>query len=187
MKSKPEEGTIFIIDLPASRETPAEESSLLESLHFGAGRVLVMDDDDAVRLCLGDILMTLGYEVQSARDGCEAITLYEAAKAIGTAFDVVLLDLTVTGGMGGREAALKLREIDPSARLIVSSGYSDAEVMANFREHGFDAVMPKPWTAAQVSGVVRNVLETPGGEKALKPDPSPAPGARSTSIGRSSP
>jgi CheY-like chemotaxis protein len=96
--------------------------------------------------------------VQSARDGAEAVALYEAAKASGRAFDGVLLDLTVSGGMGGIEAASKIRELDRSARLIVSSGYSDSQAMADFRNYGFDDVIPKPWSTAELSEVFRRVL-----------------------------
>ncbi len=104
------------------------------------------------------VLTQLGYDVQTARDGAEAIALYEASKAAGTGFDAVLLDLTVTGGIGGVEAAAKLRQLDPSSKLIVSSGYSDAPVMSDFREYGFDAVIPKPWTVPEISDVLRRVL-----------------------------
>ncbi len=73
-------------------------------------------------------------------------------------FDAVLLDLTVIGGMGGMEAAAKLKELDPGSRLIVSSGYSDSPVMSDFAEYGFDAVIPKPWTVKEISEVLRQVL-----------------------------
>lgn len=117
-----------------------------------------MDDEEALRQLLKAVLNKFGYEVQTARDGAEAIALYEEAMTAGKAFDAVLLDLTVSGGMGGREAAAKLRELDPSSKLIVSSGYSDAPVMSDFARYGFDAVIPKPWTAADVGDVFRRVL-----------------------------
>src|SRR5260370_39156204 len=103
-----------------------------------------MEDEAAVRTLLERLLQHLGYQVECAADGAEAIALYEAAKASGRGFDAVLLDVTVPGGMGGVEAASKLREIDPSAKLIVSSGYSDAPVMSEFRKYHFDAALPKP-------------------------------------------
>jgi CheY-like chemotaxis protein len=78
--------------------------------------------------------------------------------ASGRRFDAVLLDLTVSGGMGGAEAAVRLKELDPSLKLIVSSGYSDAPVMSDFRQHGFDGVIPKPWVLAELSEVFRRVL-----------------------------
>ena len=82
----------------------------------------------------------------------------EKAKDAGKGFDAVLLDLTVSGGMGGVEAAAKLKEIDPGSRLIASSAYSGATVLAEFRNYGFEAVLPKPWTAAEVSQVLRRVI-----------------------------
>ena len=107
----------------------------------------------------------LGYEVQTARDGAEAIALYEEARSAGKGFDAVLLDLTVSGGMGGLEAAAKLKELDPASKLIVSSGYSNAPVMSDFAKYGFDAVVPKPWTAAEISQVFRTVLVADTGRK----------------------
>ena len=117
-----------------------------------------MDDEEALRNLLKAVLTDLGYEVQTARDGAEAIALYEGALAAGRGFDAVLLDLTVSGGMGGSEAAAKLKELDPSSKLIVSSGYSDAPVMSDFAKYGFDAVIPKPWTTTEISEVFRRVL-----------------------------
>ncbi|HWR54260.1 MAG TPA: ATP-binding protein [Bryobacteraceae bacterium] len=156
-------GTVFTIVLPASQERPApEERSAPEpwigGMQQGTVRLLVMDDEAALRKLLETVLTRLGYEVQSARDGAEAIAVYEAAKASGRGFDAVLLDLTVRGGMGGIETAAKIRELDSSVRLIVSSGYSDAAVMSRFRDYGFDDVIPKPWSPAELSEVFRRVL-----------------------------
>ena len=117
-----------------------------------------MDDQETLRLLLTHVLTILGYEVLSARDGAEAIDLYEAATASGRGFDAVMLDLTVSGGMGGVETAHRLQELDPAVRLIASSGYSDAPVMSSFRDYGFDDVLPKPWTLAQLREVLRRVL-----------------------------
>jgi CheY-like chemotaxis protein len=124
----------------------------------GTERLLVMDDDEALRVLFTAVLTSLGYEVQAAADGAEAVALYEIAKATDKGFDAVILDLTVTGGMGGLEAADKLKELDPSAKLIVSSGYSDAPVMSEFAEYGFEAVIVKPWTVKDMSEVLRRVL-----------------------------
>jgi len=117
-----------------------------------------MDDDEALRKLMESVLTSLGYEVQTARNGAEAIVLFENAKASGRSFDAVLLDVTVSGGMGGIEASARLRELDSSLKLIVSSGYSDAPVMSDFRKYGFDDVIPKPWRVAEVSEVFRRVL-----------------------------
>jgi len=115
---------------------------------------------------LKTLLTSLGYEVQTARDGAEAIAMYEDTKSAGRGFDAVLLDLTVSGGMGGMEAVGRLKELDPSVKLVVSSGYSDATVMSNFRKYGFDDVLPKPWRIAEVSLVLRRVLASNSDRKA---------------------
>jgi two-component system cell cycle sensor histidine kinase/response regulator CckA len=117
-----------------------------------------MDDDEALRILSKAVLTNLGYDVEVAADGAEAVALYETAKATERGFDAVLLDVTVTGGMGGVEAAAKLKELDPSLKLIVSSGYSDAPVMSHFAQYGFDAVIVKPWTVKEMSEVLRRVL-----------------------------
>jgi signal transduction histidine kinase/CheY-like chemotaxis protein len=161
VESKPGGGTLFTIDLPASQEYtahPAPEFPTVASIQTGTGRILIMDDEEALRKLLKTVLTTLGYEVHAARDGAEAIALCEHAIASGCGFDAVLLDLTVSGGMGGVEAAAKLKELDPCLKLIVSSGYSHAPVMADFREYGFDDVIPKPWAIAELSRVLRRVL-----------------------------
>jgi two-component system cell cycle sensor histidine kinase/response regulator CckA len=105
-----------------------------------------MDDEEALRNLLAKILKRLGSEVECAREGAEAIELYQKAKASGLSFDVVLVDLTVPGGMGGKELAARLREIDISVRLIVSSGYYHTPIMSEYRRYGFDDVISKPWT-----------------------------------------
>ena len=158
VESKPREGTVFTVDLPAYLSGSTPKVTVAAHVRSGTGRLLVMDDEETVRTLLVHVLTTLGYEVVSARDGAEAIDFYEAAKASGRGFDAVLLDITVRAGMGGVEAAKRLKELDPVARLIASSGYSIAPVMASFREYGFDDVLPKPWTIAQLSEVCRRVL-----------------------------
>ena len=153
------EGAVFVVDLPASPDQAAAETPAAPRLpERGTGRVLVMDDEQPVRTLLLHVLAALGYEATSARDGAEAIDLYEAAQKAGRGFDAVVLDLTVSGGMGGVEAANKLRELDPSAILIASSGYSNAPVMSSHRKYGFDDVLPKPWTVAQLSDVLGRML-----------------------------
>jgi len=153
-------GTVFTVDLPASLETPLPQAPNVVNMQTGTERLLVMDDDETLRILSKAVLTKLGYDVQTARDGAEAIALFEATKALGRGFDAVLLDLTVTGGMGGMETAVKLKELDPSSKLIVSSGYSDAPVMSDFSEYGFDAVILKPWTVTEMSEVLRRVLVT---------------------------
>ncbi len=158
VRSNPGDGATFTIDLPASLEQPDPAAPLSSPLRNGRARVLVMDDEEALRKLLESVLSGIGYEVHSARDGAEAIALWELAKTSGRGFDAALLDLTVTGGMGGMEAAARLKELDPDLPLIVSSGYSDAPVMSEFERYGFAGVLPKPWAASQLSEVFRGVL-----------------------------
>ncbi len=161
VESTPGTGTVFTLDLPAlDSPAPLEapEPRHPPPLRTGTERILVMDDDEALRILFKAVLISLGYDVQAAADGAEAIALYETAKATDRGFDAVILDLTVTGGMGGLEAAAKLRELDPALKLIVSSGYSDAPVMSHFAEYGFEAVIVKPWTVKEMSDVLRRVL-----------------------------
>jgi signal transduction histidine kinase/CheY-like chemotaxis protein len=156
--STPGVGTEFVIDLPASLESPLPQPPASVPMQTGSERLLVMDDEEALRILFKAVLSKLGYDVQTACDGAEAIALYEATEAAGGGFDAALLDLTVTGGMGGLEAAAKLRELNPSLKLIVSSGYSEAPVMSHFADYGFDAVVLKPWTVKEISEILRKVL-----------------------------
>jgi signal transduction histidine kinase/ActR/RegA family two-component response regulator len=158
VESAPETGTVVTVDLPASLETPLPETSTAAPIQTGTERLLVMDDEESLRILFKAVLSQLGYVVQTAGDGAEAVALYQAARAAGAGFDAVLLDLTVIGGMGGMEAAARLKQLDPSAKLIVSSGYSDAPVMSHFSDYGFDAVILKPWTVKEISDVLRGVL-----------------------------
>jgi two-component system, cell cycle sensor histidine kinase and response regulator CckA len=119
---------------------------------------LAMDDEPALQFLMENVLTKLGYEVQIAADGAEAIVLFEKAKGCGRAFDAVLLDLTISGGMGGLETAAKLKKLDPSIKLIVCSGYSEAPVASDLRKYGFDDIIPKPWTIVSMSEVFRRVL-----------------------------
>ena len=156
-------GTTFSIYLPASDQKVTSEGQQRDNPAPGSGRILVMDDEDAIRILALRMLEASGYEAVGAKDGSEAIALFEASRGAGRKFDTVLLDLTVPGGMGGKDTAARLREIDPSVPLIVSSGYSDDPVMADFRKYGFAAVLGKPWTIAQLSRVVQAVIQ--GGER----------------------
>jgi len=162
VESKYGSGTTFIVDLPAAQPSPAAEPAPVPRVEARSqrpiGKLLVMDDEEALRTLLVQFLVRFGHEVQSARDGAEAIDLYQAAQASGRGFDLVLLDLTVVSGMGGEETARSLKELDPSAKLIASSGYSDSPVMSSFRDYGFVDVLPKPWVASELDEVVRRVL-----------------------------
>ena len=162
VESEPGVGSTFRLYLPASEQAPMMDPAQTLVVHRGTGRILVMDDEEAIRRLLVSILSDLGYEVESAREGAEAIAMYEKAKADGRPFAAVVADLTVPGGMGGKETAAALRRIDPAVRVIVSSGYSDDPVMSAFRLYGFDDAVPKPWTPAQLSEVLQRALGPSG-------------------------
>jgi DNA-binding NtrC family response regulator len=152
-------GTIIRIYLPASAGTVVKKDVKREELVKGAGRILVMDDDEILREATRKMLTTLGYEAELAQEGAEAIGAYQKARESGRPFDAVIMDLTVPGGMGGKEAVKKLLEIDPNARAIVSSGYSNDPVMAEFAKYGFRGIMIKPYRMKDLSEVMRQVIK----------------------------
>ncbi|MDI6790092.1 MAG: PAS domain S-box protein [Thermodesulfobacteriota bacterium] len=151
-------GTTFSIYLPASGDIPAATGEKKAKTSKRTGRILVMDDDDSVRSVAGWMLKTLGHDVEFARDGAEAIELYKAAGETCAPFTAVIMDLTVPGGMGGKETVKKLQEIDPNIKVIVSSGYSDDPVMANFTEYGFCSAIAKPYNLAELSRTLREAI-----------------------------
>jgi len=153
-------GTTFHIYLPASDKIVAEKKEV--KLIKGQGKILVMDDVVALRKIAGRILEKLGYEPEFAKDGAEAIRMYKEAQASEKPYHAVILDLTIPGGMGGKDAVNKLLEIDPEVRAIVSSGYSDDPVLSNFQEYGFKGMMPKPFTSQSLSKVLHDVLKEKG-------------------------
>jgi PAS domain S-box-containing protein len=157
-------GTTFSVYLPACTAVKVTETLIGEPLQTGTGRILVMDDEEPICQLLGRILEQLGYEVECARNGSEAIEHFQRAKESGRCFDAVLVDLTIPGGMGGEEVATRLRQIDKSVTLIVSSGYSNTPIMSEFRRHGFDDVLSKPWTPSQVAEVLGRSLRSLGKE-----------------------
>ncbi len=159
VESEPGEGTTFQIYLPASSAEAVRTKSLREDIVAGEGRVLVMDDDEMVLSMAGRMLTRLGYDAEFARNGSEAIELYQEASELGTPFDAVILDLTIRGGMGGREVVARLREIHPEVRAIVSSGYSNDPVMADFEAYGFVGVIPKPYEIRSLSEALKQAVE----------------------------
>ena len=151
-------GTTFYIYLPASeKEVPVQKAKAEQPL-TGKGRILVMDDEEIVRDVAGSVLTRSGYEVEFAREGAEAIELYRQAQELGEPFAAVIMDLTIPGGMGGKEAARELLTIDPKAKVIVSSGYSTDPVMAEFRKYGFSGVVAKPYRIRQLIDVLCEVI-----------------------------
>jgi CheY-like chemotaxis protein len=119
-----------------------------------------MDDEESVRQISGKIVRALGYEAAFARDGREAIDCWREARATGRPFDVAIMDLTVPGGMGGREAMGELLAFDPGAKAVVSSGYCQDPVMANYRDYGFRDVLAKPYSVLDVSRALSALLRS---------------------------
>jgi len=163
VKSRIGFGTTFSMYLPADHSEAICKDTAVEvegkRSIFGNGKILVMDDEEIIRTLTKHILNHLGYDAEFARDGKEAIDLYRNALRCGKPFDAVILDLTIRGGIGGQEAIKKLSEIDPNVKGIVSSGYSQDPVMANFRDFGFCDVIAKPYTVEEMGDKLNQVFE----------------------------
>ena len=159
VESEMGKGATFILYLPVSEgiraETVTEGQVAATPV---ARRVLVMDDDEIVRLVVERLLRNMGFDVVLANDGYEAVAAYGEAHGTSEAIDLVITDLTVAGSMGGLEAMEEILRIDPDARGIVSSGYSNDPIMANHLDHGFRAAMVKPYTHAELMGRISEVL-----------------------------
>lgn len=158
-KSRMGVGTTFHVYLPVSgKKAKKIEKKEEETPLTGTGKILVMDDEEVVRITAGQILRSIGYKVDYAKDGSEAIIKYKKAMESEEPFDAVIMDLTIPGGMGGMEAVQKLIEIDPDVRTIVTSGYSHDPIMANFKEHGFSGVITKPYMVEEFNAVIKGVI-----------------------------
>jgi nitrogen-specific signal transduction histidine kinase/CheY-like chemotaxis protein len=154
-------GTTFEILLPAcdrSMAPPDIVATQKASCATSGLSVLVMDDEEIIRDMTRFILKDLGYRVQTCVKGDEAIVMYKSAASIGEPYSAVIMDLTIPGGMGGREAAHHILNFDPHACLIVSSGYSNDPVMAEYAEYGFSAILQKPYNEEGISTVLSTVL-----------------------------
>jgi two-component system cell cycle sensor histidine kinase/response regulator CckA len=154
-------GSVFKVYLPrtAKKALPVEaDDAEDDTIYKGHGRILVMDDMEAMMMVAGEILAVLGYEVEFSTNGTEAIAAYKAAKESGKPFDAVVFDLTVPGGMGGEEACRILAEYDPGLVAIASSGYTTSNVMSDFEGSGFKAVVPKPYRIKEMSVALHRIL-----------------------------
>lgn len=151
-------GTTFHIYLPVSEESPDLPKGSKEEFLSGGGRVLIMDDEKSVIQVAVEMLKFMGFAAEAAKDGSEAITLYKKAHKENRPFDAVILDLTIPGGMGGKETIKKLLEIDPHIKAIVSSGYANDPIMADFASFGFKDVIAKPYKIQELNDVLLKVL-----------------------------
>lgn len=125
-----------------------------------AGKILVMDDEEMVRIIVQAQLKAIGYDAIMVADGDEAIRTYTEMQEQGTPFDLVIMDLTIPGGMGGQETARKLKQLDPQAKLILSSGYSDDPVLTHYRDYGFSAVIAKPISIKELIDGIHSALQS---------------------------
>lgn len=161
VESRQDAGTTFTIYLPASEKQISQQFGN-QTMHYpGKGKILIMEDDETIREVTGEMLDHLGYDVTFARDGAEAITLYGQEKNTDTPFEAVVLDLTVPGGMGGKQTVKKLLKIDPQTKAIVASGYSNDPIMAQFEHYGFCDRIVKPYKAEELHAVLYRVIKTP--------------------------
>ena len=160
MDSAPGAGATFRVYLPATDEAPVAPTPIPAPAPDGHGRILVLDDEPAVRRVLQRMLERWGYEVETVADGAAAIARYVEVMHTPRAFDLLIMDLTIPGGMGGRQAISEILKLDPSARAIVASGYSDDPTMAHYQEAGFLAALPKPFEQAELAEVVGAVMRT---------------------------
>ncbi len=163
--SPPKRGSVFTIYLPAAR-VPEEDGLIPESAqprHPGSGKgsILFMDDEKFIRNIAGGLLEHLGYKVTFARDGQESISLYSEALSCGKRFDAVILDITIPGGMGGKECLQELQKIDPQVRAIISSGYSNDPLMSEPEKYGFKAVVAKPYRIQELNSALNKAMKMP--------------------------
>ncbi|MDM8518123.1 PAS domain S-box protein, partial [Desulfobacterales bacterium HSG16] len=157
--SEIEKGTVFYVYLPASLKELEKNEDKLESIHQGHGKILIMDDQEPILKMVGRMLNRMGYETIFASDGAQTIEIYLDAYQSGNPFDLVILDLTVPGGMGGAKTIPELLKIDPEVKAIVSSGYSNNPIMSNYEDYGFCGVVPKPYTKSQLSEVLNKIFD----------------------------
>ncbi|MEI7556269.1 ATP-binding protein [Candidatus Chlorohelix sp.] len=162
VESEPTKGSTFSIYLPLSDNERAMQETMfmanpvsMPSAH--QYQVLIMEDEPQIRDMFNLTLPRMGHKAKLAKDGAEALQHYEAALKAGQPFDVVFLDLTIPGGMGGMEAMSKLLELDPQVKAIVCSGYSNDPVMSNYREHGFWDVLVKPFRMEELARTMRRL------------------------------
>jgi len=154
-------GTTFTVYLPVvGRGVPEQlpDAKVAAAPASVSGKsILVMDDEKTIRELAGDVLEEQGYRVTLCSNGAEACALYREAYESGTTYLAAILDLTIPGGMGGRETAQQILALDPDAQLIVSSGYANNVVMQAYQEYGFCAASPKPYDAHQLSRLLNQL------------------------------
>jgi PAS domain S-box-containing protein len=151
-------GTVFTVFLPRAEQPVEVQARRAPSLRFGTGRVLFMDDDPKICTLTANMLQSLDYKFDIAKNGEEAVTFYQRYLNIGRPYDAVIMDLTVIGGMGGEECFKALRELDPDVRAIVSSGYDNDDMALRYLDMGFCGYLTKPYRVTDLGKVIKAVL-----------------------------
>ena len=127
-------------------------------IYKGSGKILLMDDEEMIRDFGKELLLHLGYDVELASDGEDAVKQYEKALKNDEPFNAILMDITVPGGMGGKEAIVEILKMHPDVKAIVSSGYAQDPIMSNYKEYGFIGVLPKPYNVEGMSRELHRIL-----------------------------
>ncbi len=163
LESTSSEGSTFTFYLPsdAAAEIAPAPSIPEKGYRFNHQRVLIMDDEAAIRDLTAQLLGTLGYEVTAVEDGVEAIKTYERALRRGQGFHVVILDATIRGGLGGVATIERLRALDANVNAIICSGYSDEAALSQFLAYGFRGALPKPFTRNELAQALQHALAEP--------------------------
>ena len=156
--SEPGKGTEFRIFLPSTGRCLKRAAETVAEAAKGSGRILLLEDEEIVSRAARRMLTELGYTCEITVDGAQTLALYAAEKSAGRPFDAVIMDLTIPGGMGGKEAGQALKRLHPEAVIIVSSGYSEEPVMAGYKAFGFDAVLPKPYRYEDLAAALSRLL-----------------------------
>ena len=152
-------GSTFILYLPvATKKSAPVQETIQEKYISGQGRILIMDDEKMIRDVAGMMLQQIGYTVDYAKDGYEAIEKYKKAQESGNGFNAVIMDLTIPGSLGGKETIQKLLEIDSNIKAVVSSGYSNDPIMADYHKYGFTGVIRKPYKIGELRKVLHDAI-----------------------------
>lgn len=159
VKTEEGKGTTFSIFLPATGEKSCADNTPEETEPMdGKGRILLMDDAEIIRISVGKMISALGYDVELVAEGSEAVNTFKKAKEEGNPYDVIILDLTIPGGMGGEKTIAKLIKLDPRVKGIASSGYSNNPVMVDYKAYGFCAAIAKPYTLTKLSTTLHKLI-----------------------------